>query len=124
MNKMINEIKEIHVEDICLFKVGNFYHAYGRDAYVMSYLFGYKIKQIGDNHRECGFPIGAMSKVTAKLQNSSINYLLIDRRNNYDVDEKEDYKENNKYGRFYEKAHKYVSCKNRLDNINKYVEDI
>ena len=43
MNKMIETIKEIHTKDICLFKIGTFYHAYGRDAYILSYMFGYKI---------------------------------------------------------------------------------
>ena len=123
MNKMIDEIKEIHAKDICMFKVGTFYHAYGRDAYILAYLFDYKIKELGENHKECGFPIGAVNKVTAKLQNSQINYLLIDRRNNYDVDEKEDYKENNKYDGLYEKAKKYVNCRKRIDNINHYLEE-
>ena len=43
MNKIINEIMEIHSKDVCLFKVGTFYHAYGRDACVMAYLFDYKM---------------------------------------------------------------------------------
>ena len=47
MNKMINEIKEIHAKDVCLFKVGSFYHAYGRDACIMSYLFNYIINVLG-----------------------------------------------------------------------------
>lgn len=34
MNKMIETIKEIHTKDICLFKIGTFYHAYGRDAFI------------------------------------------------------------------------------------------
>ncbi|MBR2785959.1 MAG: hypothetical protein IKD76_00380 [Clostridia bacterium] len=85
MNKMINEIKEIHPDFVCLYKVGTFYHAYGRDAYIMSFLFDYKIKELGDNHKECGFPISTVSRITAKLQNSCVSYLLIDRRNNYDV---------------------------------------
>ena len=92
MNKMIEEIKTINPKSICLYKDGTFYHVYGRDAVIMSCLFNYSIKEIGENHKECGFPIGALSKVVAKLQNLEINYLLIDRRNNYDVDEKEDYK--------------------------------
>ena len=32
MNKMIEQIKEIHKDAVCLYKVGTFYHAYGRDA--------------------------------------------------------------------------------------------
>ena len=123
MNKMINEIKEIHPDSLCLYKVGTFYHAFGRDAVVLSYIFNYKIKELSQTHKECGFPIGAVNKVTAKLQNSQLNYLLIDRRNNYDVDEQEDYKENNKYCNIYEKAKKYVNCKKRIDNIYQYLEE-
>ena len=123
MNKMIEEIEEINAKSICMFKVGTFYHAYGRDAVIMSFLFDYKIKELGDNHKECGFPIGAVNKVTAKLQNSSVNYILIDRRNNYEVDEQEDYKEKNQYEKIYEKARKYVNCKKRITNINTYLEE-
>lgn len=57
------------------------------------------------------------------MQNSSINYLLIDRRNNYEVDEKEDYKVNNKYDCIYEKANKYVNCKKRINNIIQFLEE-
>ena len=28
MNKMIEEIKAIHPDSVCLYKVGTFYHAY------------------------------------------------------------------------------------------------
>ena len=120
---MIEEIKELHPDFLCLYKVGSFYHAYGRDASIMSFLFDYKIKELGNNHKECGFPIGAVSKVTAKLQNSNLSYLLIDRRNNYDVDEKEDYKEDNRYSRIFERANKYVNRKKRINNISQYLEE-
>ena len=123
MNKMIETIKEIHTKDICLFKIGTFYHAYGRDAYILSYMFGYKIKDLEKNYKECGFPVSAISKVCEKLENNKINYLIIDRRNNYDVDEKEDYKNLNRYAEFYEKANKYVNCKKRIDIINEYLMD-
>ena len=39
------------------------------------------------------------------------------------MDEKEDYKENNKYDRIYEKAKKYTNCKKRINNINQYLKD-
>lgn len=123
MNKMIEEISNIHKADICLYKVGTFYHIYGKDAYIMSYLFGYKIKDLGEQHKECGFPITTINKITAKLQSLPINYLLIDRRNNYEVDEKEDYDKNNKYDKIYDKAKKYVNCKRRADNISQFLTE-
>lgn len=39
------EIKEIHSEDIALIKSGNFYKVYGKDAYIISNLFKYAIKE-------------------------------------------------------------------------------
>ncbi len=121
MNEMVKTIKEIHSKDICLFKIGTFYHAYSKDAYILSYIFGYKIKDLEKNYKECGFPITAISKVCAKLEKNKINYLLIDRRNNYEVDQKENYKNLNKYTEFYEKANKYVNCKKRIDTITEFL---
>lgn len=73
---MIKTIKEIHAKDICMFKIGTFYHTYNRDSYILSYIFGYKIKELGANHKECGFPEIALPRV---LLNQKINYIVLDR---------------------------------------------
>lgn len=121
MNGIIKNIKKIYSKEICLFKMGAFYHTYGRDSYIMSYLFGYKIKEIEMGYKECGFPKSAIAKVTSKLENSSINYMIIDRRNSYEVDDKVEYKNLNKYDKFYEKAKNYINHKKRIDNINTFL---
>ena len=41
---IIKTIKEVHPKDLVLVKIGSFYHIYGKDAYIISYLFGYKLK--------------------------------------------------------------------------------
>lgn len=123
MNKMIETIEEVNPKAICMFKIGTFYHAYNRDSYILSYLFKYKIKELGQAHKECGFPNSALSKVMAKLEEKQINYLVIDRRNNYDVDNKEDYKNLNNYDKYFEKAHKYINCKRRIDGIIEYLNN-
>ena len=64
---MIRTIKEIHKEDIVLIKVGTFYNVYGKDAYIISYLFGYKLKEV-EEIKMCGFPKASINKVTAKVQ--------------------------------------------------------
>ena len=117
---MISTIKEIHNVDVCMFKTGGFYHVFGRDADIISYLFDYKIKDTNGS-KECGFPISSVNKVTAKLQEAKINYLLLDRRNNFDVDERGDYKNLNRYMEYYKKANKYVNVKRRIQNINSYL---
>ena len=123
MNKIIETIREIHSKDICMFKVGTFYHVYNEDAEILSYVLGYKIKEIRENLKGCGFPVGALPKVTAKLEDLKINYLTLDRRNNYDVDSKEDYKNLNNYEKYYEKAHKYINYNKRIDNISNFLKE-
>ena len=92
MKDIIKTIKEIHKETICLFRVGTFYHCYNRDAYILSYFFHYKIKRLELNEVECGFPVASIGKITAKLENHKINYTIIDRRNNYDEEQFQNYK--------------------------------
>ena len=106
-----------------MFKTGTFYHVYNKDAYILSYIFNYKIKEIGIEIKECGFPISALPKVMAKLENNKINYICIDRRNNYDVDFKEDYKNLNCYEKFYEKSEKHINKKRRIENIQRYLQE-
>ncbi len=63
ISTMIKTIKEIHPKDIILVKIGSFYHIYGRDAYIISYLFGYKLKAFEEKYVTCGFPIDCISKI-------------------------------------------------------------
>lgn len=123
MNEMIKTIKELHQVDVCLFKIGNFYHAYNKDSFILSYVFGYKIKELGANHRECGFPEVALSKVLAKLENKKINYLVLDRRNNYDVDYKQDYKKQNNYEKAYEMAKKNINRNKRIERLSEFLKE-
>ena len=53
----------------------------------------------------------------AVLENKKINYILIDTRNNYDIDVKEDNKNLNKYEAIFEKAHKNIRAKVRIEKI-------
>ena len=123
MNKMIESIKKIHNSDVCLFRMGSFYHTYGSDSYILSYFFGYKIKNLEDGFNECGFPLNAIAKVMRKLEDNRINYLILDRRNNYNVEEKVNYRNLNRYDKFAKKAKLYINCKRRIDKISEYLMD-
>ncbi len=123
MNEMIKTIKEIHNNDICFFKIGTFYHVYNKDSYIISYLFNYKIKELGSNHKECGFPLDTLPKVLAKLESKKINYLILDKRNNYDVDNKQDYKKQNNYEKIYEEANKYINRNKRIDRLMYFLKE-
>ena len=122
---IIKEVKKINPKEIALIKIGNFFHVYGKDSYIMSFLFGYKIKVIDNNCSTCGFPQKSLPKVQATLENKKINYIILDRRNNYDVDEFVNYKNLNNYDEVFEKAHRYVNLKRRIEKIYlKLMKDI
>lgn len=53
---IMKEIKKIHPQEVVLVKIGQFYHVYGKDSYIISYLFNYKIQLIEENICMCGFP--------------------------------------------------------------------
>lgn len=118
---IVKTIKEIHSNFVVLVKIGNFYHVYGKDSYIVSYLFNYQIKKIENNYSTCGFPLSSYNKVTAKLEEKRINYLSVDRRNNYEKDDECDNKNLNTYEETFEKAHKYVTRKNKIENICGYL---
>ena len=113
----IEIIKEIHRDKIVLIKIGSFYNAYFKDAIIMNYLFGYKIKQVEVNVNSCGFPVSSINSVKYVLEQKNISYILIDRAHNYEEMEREEFKEN-EYSQYYDKGYKYFYIKNRIDNIS------
>ena len=52
---IVKEIKAIHPKDIALIRLGGFYRVYGRDAYIISNIFRYKV-QYDEGIASCGFP--------------------------------------------------------------------
>ena len=56
-------IKEIHPNYIVMYKSGGFYKVYGKDAYILSHLFGYQINIVSNNVPTCGFPLNSIYKV-------------------------------------------------------------
>ena len=117
----IRTIKKVHIKDIAMVQVGKFIYAYGKDAYIMSYVFGYKVRLIENNIYVCGFPRNKIKNVMATLENKKINYIILDRRNSYRVDEKSDNKNLNRYDDYLDKAIKYVKRKQKIDYIYNYL---
>ena len=115
---MVKNIKKIHPNYLICYKEGNFYNCYGKDAYILAFLFDYKIRFIEENIPVVGFPKVAIAKVTAFLQRKKINYMLLDKRNNYNVDEEESYKNLNKYLEILEQASEGVKLKIRIEKIS------
>ena len=103
-----------------MIKIGKFYHIYGKDAYIISYIFNYKITET-DGVKICGFPENSIKRVCAKLEENKINYIIVDRRNNYEVDEISNNKNLNTYNKYFNKSKKYINEKIRIDNIYNYL---
>ena len=116
---MAQNIKNIHPDYMIMYKVGSFYNCYGKDAYIASYLFEYKIRLIENNITVIGFPKNAISKVIAKIEREKINYILIDTKNNYDIDSKEEFGNLNKYNDVVCKAKEVVNIRIRIEKIEK-----
>ena len=83
---IVQNVKEIHPEYVVIIGVGKFYYTYGKDSYIISYLLNYKLGTF-QNISRCGFSNNSIKMVMAKLEQNKINYLILDRRNNYNVDE-------------------------------------
>ncbi len=78
-----------------------------------------KIKET--NIYSCAFPRQSFSKVIANLENNKINYIVVDRRNNYEVEEKSDNKNLNNYKNYFQKAQKYINIKISAEKIYNYI---
>lgn len=121
--EMVKTIKKVERKSIILIEIGKFIYSYGKDAYIISYIFNYKIKILTENNNTyvCAFPRDKLKKIMATLENKKINYLVLDRKNNYREDEKYDNKNLNRYDEYLEKSVTYVKRKNQIEEINNYL---
>ena len=118
---VIRNIKAIHTKDIVFVKLGKFYSCYGKDSYIISYFFEYKLNLVENMVYSCGFPTESLNKVIAKLEDRKINYIIVDRRNNYEVEERENFKNLNSYDKYYNEAKEKIGIKIRIQKINNYL---
>lgn len=113
-------IKELFPEYIVFIKIGNFYEVYEDDAIIISYLFGYKIRNI-NNLNSCGFPLNSINKVLSILDRKTINYIAIDKAHNYEEEVKENYKRKNNYNEILESAKNYIDKIDRIEKIRNHL---
>lgn len=118
---IVKNVKEIHNKYVVLVKVGSFYYCYGRDSYIISYLFKYKINILKDYTYSCSFPQNAINKVISVLENKQINYVILDRRNNYEIIEKSDNRNLNRYDKIYEIGRRENVKRMRVEKIYSYL---
>ena len=65
-------------EYIVMLKYGNFYEILGNDALIMNKFFNYKISKLSNTFK-VGFPVSSLENIINKLNNYSINYIVIDK---------------------------------------------
>ena len=113
---VVKSIKMVYPACMVLVKVGTFYDVYSKDAYIISYLLKYKIKE-KEKIPTCSFPVSSLSKVENILEKNKINYIVVDKRNNYDEDQKVINKKENNYDKVFEKAKVSVEIMLRIQKI-------
>lgn len=90
MENSVRWIKKIHPTSVVLVKAGKFYQCLGKDAYIVAGMFDYKLRR--DKYVSCGFPLFALNKVKVELEKEKVDYTVVDKRNEYEVICKEEFK--------------------------------
>jgi DNA mismatch repair ATPase MutS len=71
---------KIHQEEnpntVNLQLIGKFYEAFEGDAYVLSNVMGYIVKENEKGTPKCGFPVEALEKVLGKLEANKVPYAV------------------------------------------------
>ena len=99
---------------------GKFFEVYGYDAFILSYLFNYKVLQNGKTYK-CGFPDSSITKITNKLSDLKISYQIIYRGRNPFV---KDFKKINQYSKYKLIALQKLDIKERMDALVEKVKSL
>lgn len=113
---IVRTIKRVHPSCLVMVKVGTFYDVYSKDAYILSYLLKYKIIE-KEFIPKCSFPISSLSKVENTLEKNKINYLVVDKRSNYEVEHKAINNQENRYDSIFEVANDFGAIILRIQNV-------
>lgn len=57
---------------------GKFYNAFDDSAWALGLITGYKVKETSTGRAKCGFPSNALERVTGKLKDSGISYVILE----------------------------------------------
>ena len=126
---MKTEYHQNYPDSILLVLSGSFYNVYGKDAYILCYIFKYKIKNklyitLDDKEEyviNTGFPRNSLDKVLLDLEDKKINY-VIKVKNKHDIFK--DFKKLNTYKRRYEASKKYCMEKMKINEITSKLDEL
>lgn len=111
-------IKDNYPKTVLFVKIGAFYHTYSRDAYIISYLFGYQLKK-SQNLNNCGFTATILDNIIKRIEAEKISYIIAN--NKFEIESQKDFEEENSYDDIYNNSYKYLLKKNKIDEINRYL---
>lgn len=111
-------IKDNYLEFVVFVKIGAFYHTYFKDAYIISYLFGYQLKKT-QSLNDCGFPATTLDNVLKKVENQKISYLVVN--SEFSIEKEKKFEDSNKYLEVFDSAYKYLIKKSKIEEINRYL---
>ena len=116
LKEFYSKVKDNNEEVVVFIRYGNFYRCYYNDAYIVSYLFDYKLS----DKKSTGFPICNIDKVLSILKNNNISCIVINDINNvinYICI-------NNKYNSFLDLSKKNYTLNEALFSINKEAKEL
>ena len=82
-------------------------------------MFDYKLRR--DKYVSCGFPLSALNKVKVELEKEKVDYIVVDKRNEYEVICREEVKKENKYEEIFAIGKTKELIKRKAEKINKYI---
>lgn len=112
-------IKRIHPDSVILVKIGKFYQCFDKDAYIVSDIFEYKLKK--DKYISCGFPLSSLNKVMVGLEKRNVSYVVVDKRNEYEVTAREEFGNKNSYYEKYKMAKLKEKITKRVEKLDRFV---
>lgn len=114
----IKIMKDNYPKSVIFVKIGAFYHTYLKDAYIISYLFGYQLKKT-QNLNNCGFTATIFDNVIKKMETEKISYIVSN--NKFEIEKKQDFEMMNKYDEVFENAYKYLLKRSKVEEISRYL---
>ena len=65
---MAKRIKDVHKSHVAIFKLGSFCKVFGKDAYVISSIFKYKVQMVDKNVAMSKFELRKLNYVKKRLE--------------------------------------------------------
>ena len=103
-------------KELIMRKVGGFFHAFDEDAYILNYLFGYKI-----SNSRLGFPVSSKNKVKNVLDEKKINYCF--KISDEEIDRK-DFKKLNRYHDYVKKGKNNYEIEKQKEKLKDKIKDL